>query len=85
MQCALTPTKAESKQIPGSSQGHGRCFTSFSKVKIVSFCHNFQEMHPASHVKAQDFAQLLVYTTGSGINLIKLGHAQHEKVRGIKI
>lgn len=82
MQCALTPAKSESKRLqqnPGSSQVHGKCFTNFREVKIVSFCHNFQETHPASHMQVCNFAQLLVHSLGSGNNLIKLGHAHHVK------
>lgn len=48
-------------------------------MKIVSFCHNFQEVHPASHTQVCNFALLLVYSLGSGKNFIKLGHAQHVK------
>lgn len=82
MQCALTPAKLESKRLQqnlGSSQVHGKCFTNFSEVKIVSFCHNFQEMHPASHTQVCDFARLLVYSLRSGNNLIKLRHVHHVK------
>lgn len=82
MQRALTAAKSECKclqQNPGSSQVHGKCFSNFSEVKIVRFCHNFQDIHPVSHTQVCDFAQLLVYSLGSGNNLIKLGHAHHVK------
>lgn len=82
MQCALTPAKSESKHLqqnPGSSQVHGKCFTNFREVNVVSFCHNFQEMHTASHTQVCGFAWLLVYSLGSGNNLIKLEHAHHVK------
>lgn len=64
MQCALIPAKLKHKclqQNPGSNQVHGKCFTDFSEVKIVSFCRNFQQMHPICRFATLHGSLFIVY------------------------